>query len=213
MDDIPSTDEHEVQHLRILIANERAERLEIVARVVVEMGHTVIARELNIDEVGQVTRQERPDVALVGLGESSEHALDHISRIVREATCPVIALLNDDDAAFIREAADRGIFAYITDGDPEDFQSSIDIALKRFADYHNLEGAFGRRAVIERAKGILMERHALTDQQSFELLRAHSQRSGRKLYDLATAILDSHLLLAAPRTVPPDSPAEAGSQA
>ncbi len=213
MNDTSSTDDPEAQRLRILIANERAERLEIVARVVVEMGHTVIARELDIDEVGQVTREERPDVALVGLGESSEHALDHISRIVREATCPVIALLNDDDAAFIRDAAERGIFAYITDGDPEEFQSSIDIALRRFADYHNLEGAFGRRAVIERAKGILMERHSLTDQQSFELLRAHSQRSGRKLYDLAAAILDSHLLLAAPRPAPTGSPAEGGSQA
>jgi AmiR/NasT family two-component response regulator len=211
--DESSTGEPGVQHLRILIANERAERLEIVARVVVEMGHTVIARELDIDEVGQVTREERPDVALVGLGESSQHALDHISRIVREATCPVIALLNDDDAAFVRDAADRGIFAYITDGDPEEFQSSIDIALRRFADYHNLEGAFGRRAVIERAKGILMERHSLTDQQSFELLRAHSQRSGRKLYDLATAILDSHLLLAAPRAVPPTAADDAGSPA
>lgn len=147
-------------------------------------------------KVGQVTRHERPDVALVGLGESSEHALDHISRIVREAACPVIALLRDDDAAFVREAANRGIFGYITDGDAEEFQSSIDIALRRFADYHNLEGAFGRRAVIERAKGILMERHSLTDQQGFELLRVHSQRSGRKLYDIATAILDSHLLLA-----------------
>jgi AmiR/NasT family two-component response regulator len=210
VDDSPT--DVEAQHLRILIANERAERLEIVARVVVEMGHTVIARELDIDEVGQVTREERPDVAFVGLGDSSEHALDHISRIVREATCPVIALLNDDDAAFVHEAAERGIFAYITDGDAEEFQSSIDIALKRFADFHNLEGAFGRRAVIERAKGILMERHSLTDQQSFELLRAHSQHSGRKLYDLASAILDSHLLLT-PRPILPSSPEEAGSQA
>ena len=190
------TDETESQPLRILIANERADRLEIVARVVVEMGHTVIARELDIEEVGQVTRDERPDVALVGLGEDSEHALDHISRIVREATCPVIALLHGDDAVFVREAANRGIFAYITNGDAEEFQSSIDIVLRRYADYHNLEGAFGRRALIERAKGILMERHSVSDQQGFELLRSHSQRTGRKLYDIATAVLDSHLLLA-----------------
>jgi len=175
-----------------------------VARVVVEMGHTVIARELDIEEVGEVTRGERPDVALVGLGEDSEHALDHISRIVREATCPVIALLHGDDPVFVREAASRGIFAYITDGDANEIQSAIDIVLRRFADYHNLEGAFGRRAVIERAKGILMERHALTDQQGFELLRSHSQRTGRKLYDIATAILDSHLLLA-PRPAMADS--------
>ena len=61
-----------------MIANERAERLERVAVVVVSLGHTVIARELDVGEVGQVTREERPDVALVGLGESSEHALEHI---------------------------------------------------------------------------------------------------------------------------------------
>ena len=184
------------QHLRILIANERADRLERISGIVIEMGHTVIARALNVGEVGDVTRAERPDVALVGLGENPEHALDHISRIVREAACPVIALLPTDDPAFVSEAAKRGIFAYITDGESTEIQSAIDIVLARFAEYHSLEGAFGRRAVIERAKGILMERHAIDDQEAFERLRQHSQHNGRKVYDISQAILDSHLLLA-----------------
>jgi AmiR/NasT family two-component response regulator len=195
--------EGEPQHLRVLIANERAERLERVAVVVVALGHTVIARELNVDEVGQVTREERPDVALVGLGESSEHALEHISQIVREAACPVIALLGSDDAVFVSEAAKRGVFGYITDGDGSQLQGAIDIALGRFAEYHNLEGAFGRRAVIERAKGILMERHGSSDNVAFEMLRDHSQRTGRKLFDIAQAILDSHLLLSPGRVEAP----------
>ncbi|MEO5741657.1 MAG: ANTAR domain-containing protein [Vicinamibacterales bacterium] len=198
--DEPSNVADGPQHLRVLIANERAERLERVAGIVMAMGHTVIARELNVAEVGQVTRAERPDVALVGLGDSVEHALDHISRIVREAACPVIALLATDDPAFVSEAAKRGIFAYITDGDPSEIQSAIDIVLRRFAEYHNLEGAFGLRSVIERAKGILMERHSLTDQRAFDLLRDHSQHNGRKVFDIAQAILDSHVLLSAPQT-------------
>lgn len=193
--------EREPQHLRVLIANERAERLERVAVVVVSLGHTVIARELNVDEVGQVTREERPDVALVGLGESSEHALEHISQIVREAACPVIALLGSDDANFVSEAARRGVFGYISDGDGTHLQGAIDIALSRFAEYHNLEGAFGRRAVIERAKGILMERHGANDSAAFEMLRDHSQHTGRKLFDIAQAILDSHQLLSPTRVV------------
>ncbi len=191
--------EDEQQHLRVLIANERAERLERVAVVVMSLGHTVIARELDVDEVGQVTREERPDVALVGLGESSEHALEHISQIVHEAACPVIALLGTDDAAFVSEAAKRGVFGYITDGDGSQLQGAIDIALRRFAEYHNLEGAFGRRAVIERAKGILMERHGANDNTAFEMLRDHSQHTGRKLFDIAQAVLDSHQLLSPPR--------------
>lgn len=194
--------EGERQHLRVLIANERAERLERVAVVVVSLGHTVIARELNVDEVGQVTREERPDVALVGLGESSEHALEHISQIVSEAACPVIALLGTDDADFVSEAAKRGVFGYITDGGSH-LQGAIDIALSRFAEYHNLEGAFGRRAVIERAKGILMERYGANESVAFEMLRDHSQHTGRKLFDIAQAILDSHILLSSARVETP----------
>ena len=106
-----------------------------------------------------MTTRERPDVALVGLGESSEHALDLIERIVREAACPVVALIHARDPDFVREASKRGVFAYISDAEVEDWQSSIDIVLRRFAEYHELEGAFGRRALTERAKGILMERH------------------------------------------------------
>jgi AmiR/NasT family two-component response regulator len=196
--------EAEPHNLRVLIANERAERLERVAVVVVSLGHTVIARELDVDEVGQVTREERPDVALVGLGESSQHALEHISQIVREAACPVIALLGSDDAAFVSEAARRGVFGYITDGDGVHLQGAIDIALSRFAEYHALEGAFGRRAVIERAKGILMERFDASDSVAFEMLRNHSQHTGRKLFDIAQAVLDSHrLLVPLPRADPP----------
>src|SRR4030095_16714557 len=98
------------------------------------------------------------------LGESSEHALVLIEKIVQEASCPVILLIHEANPGFVREASKRGIFAYITDGDDEDapeWQSSIDIVLRRFTEYHDLEGAFGRRAVTERAKGILMERHSV----------------------------------------------------
>jgi hypothetical protein len=79
----------ETEHLRVLIANERKDRLPIVAA----LGHEVIAREIDVEDVGAVTARERPDVALVGIGASSEHALGLIERIVRKADCPVIALL------------------------------------------------------------------------------------------------------------------------
>ena len=123
----------------------------------------MIAREIEVEDVGPATARERPDVALVGLGESSEHALDLIDKIVREAACPVIALLHAPDPGFVKEASKRGVFAHISDADVEDWQSSIDIVLRRFAEYHDLQGAFGRRALTERAKGILMERHSIDE--------------------------------------------------
>ena len=76
------------EHLRVLIANECKDRLALVAPIVAALGHEVIAREIEVEDVGAVTARERPDVALVGLGASSEHALDLIDKIVREAACP-----------------------------------------------------------------------------------------------------------------------------
>jgi response regulator NasT len=167
----------DTEHLRVLIANERKDRLALVASAVVALGHEVIAREIEVEDVAAVTARERPDVALVGLGESSAHALELI------------------DPEFIKEASKRGVFAHITDADVDDWQSSIEIVLRRFAEYHELQGAFGRRALIERAKGILMERHTIDDQHAYELLREHSRVNNRKLIDLATAIVDGHRLL------------------
>jgi response regulator NasT len=187
---------NETHHLRILIANEKRERLERLAAFIATLGHEVIAREIHVKEVAASTAREHPDVALVGLGSSTEHALELITEIVREAACPVIAILERKDPAYVNEAATRGVFAYIVaDGDPEELQSAIDITLRRFAEYQNLQGAFGRRAKIEQAKGILMARHAIDEQSAFELLRAHSQRNGRKLVEVADAVVESHLLL------------------
>lgn len=182
-------------HLRVLIANERKDRLELVVPIVASLGHEVIAREIEVADVGAVTARERPDVALVGLGASSQHALDLIDKIVHEAACPVIALLHAPDPAFVREASMRGVFAHISDSDVDDWQSSIDIVLRRFAEYQDLQGAFGRRATIERAKGILMERHSIDEDAAFEMLRERSRIDNRKLIDLAAAVVDGHRLL------------------
>jgi AmiR/NasT family two-component response regulator len=185
----------DTEHLRVLIANEREDQLALLAPIVADLGHDVIAREVDVQDVGGVTVREHPDVALVGLGKSSEHALALIDKIVQRAACPVILLIHAPDPAFVKEAAKRGIFAYITDSDVEDWQSAIDIVLRRFTEYHDLEGAFGRRAVTERAKGILMERHSVDDAEAFEMLRDQSRRTNAKLADVATAVVDGHRLL------------------
>ena len=197
-----SVPDEEAPHLRVLIANEKRERLELLAQVVTGLGHDVIAREIYVKEVGPVTARERPDVALVGLGLNSEHALDLIAEIVREASCPVIAVLTAKDPAYVHEAAKRGVFAYIVEDTPDELQSAIDITLQRFAEYHNLQGAFGRRATIEQAKGILMARHGINADKAFDMLRDHSQNNGRKLIDVADAVVESHLLLLPPPATP-----------
>jgi AmiR/NasT family two-component response regulator len=182
--------------LRVLIVDGHAERLREVTATVTSLGHEVVRSGADVISVGQITAEELPDVALVIVGDNSGQALDLIRTIVHEAACPVIAILDVQDRAFIDRAARLGIFSYIAHGgDLEEMQSSIDIALERFAEYHALEGAFGRRAVTERAKGILMERHGLDEQHAFELLRGEARRTNRKIVDVAESVLASHRLL------------------
>lgn len=187
--------EREYGHLRILVANQLPERAETISEIARSLGHEVVALELNVEQVAERTRVEQPDIALVGLGESSEHALELIEQIVRSAACPVILLLDVKNAEFVNEAAKRGVFAYLVDGDPSELQAALDIVLRRFAEFHNLEGAFGRRATIEQAKGILMAIHDIDEQEAFELLRTHSQNQGRKLVDVAEAVTQTRRLL------------------
>lgn len=177
------------EQLRVLIADESAERLAVLAAAVRGLGHNIVAAEMDVLDAGPATAREHPDVALVALGQSNAHALEMISKIVAEAECPVIAVLAATDSSFVQEAAKRGIFAYVVETDQGALESALEIVLLRFADYHGLEGAFGRRAVIERAKGILMERHQLDEREAFELLRQHARRNNQKIVEVSNAVI------------------------
>jgi AmiR/NasT family two-component response regulator len=192
-----NADPERVDQLRILVADGREDRLDDVTRTISGLGHEVVGRA-RLDDVAALTASLRPDAAIVVVGEGDDQALDLIGRIVTEAACPVIAILDIEDETFIHEAARRGIFAYITGGkEAEALQSSLDVVLARFAEYQGLEGAFGRRAITERAKGILMERHSIDEQQAFQMLREEARRTNRKITEVAEAVTLSVRLLPA----------------
>lgn len=184
-----------IEHLRILVANERPSRLDAIAQLVEALGHTVVARETNVEEVASRTDELDPDVALVAVGESEAHALELVSQIVHEASCPVIAMLGAHDPDFVREASQRGLFGYVVDVDhPDELQAEMEVCLRRFSELRDLEDAFERRAITERAKGILMAQRQIGEREAFDLLRAHARRTNRKLVDVAAAVADVHLL-------------------
>lgn len=185
------------ERLRVLVADGSTPRLEHVVRSVIALGHDVTMWTGSLVDVFQTTVRESPDVAIVVVSEGTEHGLEVIDEIVREVGCPVIAVIDVEDVGFVREAAKRGIFAYLTGDDTEEIQGSIDVVLRRFAEYHSLEGAFGRRALTERAKGILMERHAIGEEAAFRMLREQARRTQRKIVDIAAGVVSTLPLLPA----------------
>jgi AmiR/NasT family two-component response regulator len=183
------------EHLRILVASRRQDRAESTATRVAALGHDVIAGETDLLEAGTVAAGEWPELVLVEVGRGSTQALEVVAQVAGSATCPVIIVTDEADPALAREAAARGAFACVTHREPELWQAAIEIARRRFADYRRLATAFERRAVIERAKGILMERHSVDERRAFEVLRSHARDANQRLVDVAASILDGHALL------------------
>lgn len=185
-------------HLRVLLADQKASRLDEIAEVVDALGHTVVARLYDVAEVADATRREQPDVAIVGLGEENLHALELISELVKKAACPVIADMATNDSEFIDNAAKRGIFAYVKHGNQTEMAHALDIVLRRYAEFSRVHGALGRRVIIEQAKGILMERNAISADDAFTILRDHARNTNTAVLDVAQAVVGSHLLFKAP---------------
>jgi response regulator NasT len=182
--------EGEHDRLRILVADERATYLEPITDAVEELGHYVVGHEVEISKVGRATVHQSPDLALVALHEDTDHALELISEIIDEAECPVVVLARSASPEFVAEAARRGVFAHIDSTDPTELQGGIDVAFERYTQYRELLQAFDRRALIERAKGILMERHGISDQEAFERMRSSARSSRRQLIEVVQEVIE-----------------------
>src|SRR5919198_4989541 len=140
--------------------------------------------------------------ALRVFAADEDQALDLIAEIAEYASGPVIALLDVEDTTFVARAAERGIAAYVRPITPATVQNAIEVAMRRNAEtealtekVEQLQTALGRRALIERAKGILMERHGLDERGAFDLLRGHARATNRKVVDVARAVDEGHALL------------------
>jgi AmiR/NasT family two-component response regulator len=190
------------RHLRVLIADEDKNALDQLAGVLEQLGHEVAPYVVSVSEAIELIGTEDPDLAIVVVHQDDDHALALIAETVEYASGPVIAQTRNGDVDFVSRAAERGISAWIESISPEAVQGAIEVALRRYEEtarlqvkVDQLESALERRALIERAKGILMERHALDERGAFELMRDHARAQSRRVVDVARAVTDGHALL------------------
>jgi AmiR/NasT family two-component response regulator len=189
-------------NLRVLVADEDRRALEDLGRTLAGLGHEVTPYAVSVAEAANLIAAEDPDLAFVMAHRDDEHALALIGEAVEYASGPVIAHIRGGDVDLIARAAERGISAWIETTSPAVVQGAIEVALRRYRDaaqlsekVDQLETALERRSVIERAKGIVMERHSIDEHAAFELLREHARSSNRRVLDVARAVLDGHGLL------------------
>jgi AmiR/NasT family two-component response regulator len=195
--------------LRVLLADEDEDALRALAGVVESLGHVVMPFAVSVRELSEIIVREDPDLTIVAVHVDDEHALALIGESVEYASGPVIAQVLDDNVEFVARAAERGISAWVASNRPAAVQAAIEVAIRRYRDERRLAGkveqletALERRALIERAKGILMERHGIDDRAAFELLRDHARGSSRSVLEVAQTVVGGHALL--PRHDSPD---------
>ena len=189
-------------NLRVLIADEDESTLEGLRATLEELGHEVIPFAVSVREAAELIAREDPNLTIVMVHRDDEHALSLIAEAVEYASGPVIATVRDGDADFLARAAEHGISAYVEGTAPQSVQGAIEVSLRRYRETEKLagkvdqlEGALERRVVIERAKGILMERHGADERRAFELLRENARANSRRVVDVAQTVLDGRSLL------------------
>jgi AmiR/NasT family two-component response regulator len=189
-------------NLRVLIADEDQSALDDLRDTLERLGHEVMPFAVSVREAAELIAREDPNLTIVMVHQDDDHALALISEAVEFASGPVIATVRDGDADFLARAAEHGISAYVQGTEPQAVQGAIEVALRRYREMaqlagkvDQLEGALQRRVVIERAKGILMERHSADERQAFELLRESARSSSRRVVEVAQTVVDGHTLL------------------
>ena len=205
MSSAPAVPTRHETNLTVLLADEDEEALKSLCEVLQGLGHDVTPFAVSVEEAAELIVREDPDLTIVVVHENDDHALALIGEAVDTASGPVIAQLrNRDDLDFVARAAERGISAYVESNDPQAVQASIEVTIRRYREaavlnekVDQLESAMERRAIIERAKGILMERHGVDDREAFQRLRDHARSGNRRVAEEAQAVVDGHALLPA----------------
>lgn len=175
--------------LCVLVANTDADPANDIGAIIGALGHEVVSAGPAVEVEGA----SKPDLALVG--PNPAQVLNLFASIGDETPRPVVALLSEVRDDVITEAAKVGASTYIVGEDPESWPVLIEMMLRPFVAFSALESALRRRAVIERAKGILMERDDVAEREAFELLRGEARHTNHQVVEVAAAVVGGRRLL------------------
>src|SRR3954449_7470381 len=183
--------------IRILVAEDetiiRLDLRELLERA----GFDVCAEAKDGLEAVELARSEQPDLALMDVKMPRLDGIEAARRILEERPIPIVMLTAYGQDELVARAVEAGVFGYLVKPFREqDLLPAIQTARARHEELaalreeaESLQEALAARKVIERAKGILMEKESLSEQEAFERLRRASQVSQRPLRVIAEAVV------------------------
>lgn len=139
-----------------------------------------------------------PDMIIVDAESQARDTLEHVVMATRDARRPIVLFTEDNDTSHVRDAIAAGVTAYVVAGlAPDRVRPVLDVALARFQHEEHMRRELAdarnqltERKAIDRAKGLLMQRQGLSEDEAYARLRKTAMDKGLKLADVAQRILD-----------------------
>ncbi len=147
--------------------------------------------------------QLQPDMIIVDAESEARDSLEHVVMATRDARRPIVLFTNDNDTTHVKDAVAAGVSAYIVAGlSPERIRPILEVAMARFEHEQGLRSELAHaktelqdRKVIDRAKGLLMQRLRLSEEAAFAKLRKAAMDKGLRMGEVAQRMLDAADLL------------------
>ena len=199
------------QALNVLIAEDEVPIAMGLARQLELLGHRVVAQAADGRQAVEMAAQQPVDLAVLDIRMPELDGIDAARRINEHRATPVIMVTAYCQDDLVARAAEVGVYAYLAKPvRPDELRSAIAIAMKRFGEsrgmadeVEQLKLTLQERKVIERAKGVIMRRLGLTEEQAYQRLRRESQNTRKSMGKIAQAVIEAESLLASKETVDP----------
>jgi response regulator NasT len=168
-----------------------------------EAGYNIVA-VLPVDTfLPERLTQIQPDMIIVDAESQARDTLEHVVMATRDARRPIVMFTEDSDTSHVRAAIASGVTAYVVAGlAPERVKPVLEVALARFEHEESLRQELAEartqlsdRKVVDRAKGLLMQRHQITEPDAYKRIRKAAMDKGLKMADIAQRIVDAADLL------------------
>jgi response regulator NasT len=190
--------------LRVLIVDERPDRAAVLRSALEAAGYRVIGTLAGRADLEQQVEALEPDVIVVDMDCPDRDALEDMSRMSRHRPRPTVMFVDESDGEAIRAAVQAGVSAYVVGGlAPDRVKPVLEVAIARFNEFQALRrelddarSDLAERKVIERAKGILMKRRGIDEEEAYRALRRMAMDRKVKLAALAREIVAAAELLA-----------------
>ena len=183
--------------LRIAIADDEVDMRDYLARILPRLGHEVVSAAANGKELIAHCHEHSPDLVITDIRMPEIDGIDAATAISREQAIPIILISGFHDPDLIERAEQDHVLAYLVKPIKQaDLDTAIALAIRRFeqfqalrAEADDLRQALENRKLIERAKGILMKKTGLSEQDAFRRLQKTASNRNKKLNEVAQSVI------------------------